>query len=73
MKKEGKEQNPSLAKTTKARLSEPASKKQEKTAEGTSKLFTPEKSEKPSVERNIGKYRMQGRKKRSGVRIEMIR
>ncbi len=49
MKKEGKEQNPSLAKTTKSRLSEPTSKKQEKTAEGTSKLFTPEKPEKPSV------------------------
>ena len=37
VKKEGKEQNPSLAKTTKSRLSEPTSKKQEKTAEGTSK------------------------------------
>ena len=49
VKKEGKEQNPSLAKTTKSRLSEPTSKKQEKTAEGTSKLFTPEKPEKPSV------------------------
>ena len=46
VKKEGKEQNPSLAKTTKSRLSEPTSKKQEKTAEGTSKLFTPEKPEK---------------------------
>ena len=54
VKKEGKEQNPSLAKTTKSRLSEPTSKKQEKTAEGTSKLFTPEKPEKPSVEGTSG-------------------
>ena len=49
----GKEQNPSLAKTTKSRLSEPTSKKQEKTAEGTSKLFTPEKPEKPSVRKEL--------------------
>ena len=53
VKKEGKEQNPSLAKTTKSRLSEPTSKKQEKTAEGTSKLFTPEKPEKPSARKEL--------------------
>ena len=53
VKKEGKEQNPSLAKTTKSRLSEPTSKKQEKTAEGTSKLFIPEKPEKPSVRKEL--------------------
>lgn len=53
VKKEGKEQNPSLAKTTKSRLSEPTLKKQEKTAEGTSKLFTPEKPEKPSVRKEL--------------------
>lgn len=53
VKKEGKEQNPSLAKTTKSRLSDPTSKKQEKTAEGTSKLFTPEKPEKPSVRKEL--------------------
>ena len=53
VKKEGKEQNPSLAKTTKSRLSEPTSKKQEKTAEGTSKLFTPEKPEKLSVRKEL--------------------
>ena len=53
VKKEGKQQNPSLAKTTKSRLSEPTSKKQEKTAEGTSKLFTPEKPEKPSVRKEL--------------------
>ena len=53
VKKEGKEQNPSLAKTTKSRLSEPTSKKQEKTAEGTSKLYAPEKPEKPSVRKEL--------------------
>ena len=53
IKKEGKEQNPSLAKTTKSRLSEPTSKKQEKTAEGTSKLFAPEKPEKTSVRKEL--------------------
>ena len=53
VKKEAKQQNPSLAKTTKSRLSEPTSKKQEKTAEGTSKLFTPEKPEKPSVRKEL--------------------
>ena len=51
--KEGKEQKPSLAKTTKSRLSEPTSKKQEKTAEGTSKLYAPEKPEKPSVRKEL--------------------
>ena len=54
IQKEGKKQeNPSLAKTTKSRLSEPTSKKQEKTAEGTSKLFTPEKPEKLSVRKEF--------------------
>lgn len=53
VKKEEKEQNPSLAKTTKSRLSEPTSKKQEKTAEGTSKLFAPEKPEKTSVRKEL--------------------
>lgn len=53
VKKEGKEQNPSLAKMTKSRLSEPTSKKQEKTAEGTSKLYAPEKPEKPSVRKEL--------------------
>ena len=71
VKKEGKEQNPSLTKTTKSRLSEPTSKKQEKNAEGTSKLYAPENQRSHRSERNFGKYRMQGRKKRRGVRIKM--
>ena len=73
VKKEGKEQNPSLAKTTKSRLSEPTSKKQEKTAEVLLSYLPRKNQRNHRSERNFGKYRMQGRKKRSGVRIEMIR
>ena len=68
VKKEGKEQNPSLAKTTKSRLSEPTSKKQEKTAEGTSKLFTPEKPEKPSVRKELRE--IQNARKKEAERYE---
>ena len=73
VKKEGKEQNPFLAKTTKSRLSEPTSKKQEKTAEVLLSYLLRKNQRNHRSERNFGKYRMQGRKKRSGVRIEMIR
>lgn len=68
VKKEGKEQNPSLAKTTKSRLSEPTSKKQEKTVEGTSKLFTPEKPEKPSVRKEL--WEIQNARKKEAERRE---
>ena len=68
VKKEGKEQNPSLAKTTKSRLSEPTSKKQEKTAEGTSKLFTPEKPEKLSVRKELRE--IQNARKKEAERSE---
>ena len=50
---EGGAENPTVGRTEKSRLSEPTSKKQEKTAEGTSKLFTPEKPEKPSVRKEL--------------------
>ena len=49
VKKEGKQQNPSLAKTEKSRLSEPISVRPDKTAEGTSKLYAPSAPKKPSV------------------------
>ena len=65
IKKEGKKQNPSLAKTTKSRLSEPTSKKQEKTAEGTSKLCVPEKPEKASVRKELREIQ-NTRKKEAG-------
>ena len=53
IKKEGKQQNPSLAKTEKSRLSEPISVRPDKTAEGTSKLYAPSVPKKPSAEKAI--------------------
>ena len=47
VKKEGKQQNPSLAKT------EPISVRPDKTAEGTSKLYTPSVPKKPSVRKEL--------------------
>ena len=52
-REEGRTENPTVGRTEKSRLSEPTSKKQEKTAEGTSKLFTPEKPEKLSVRKEL--------------------
>lgn len=53
VKKEGKQQNPSLAKTEKSRPSEPISEKHNKTAEGTSKPYKPSAPEKPSVRQEL--------------------
>lgn len=53
VKKEGKQQNPSLAKTEKSRLSEPISVRPDKTAEGTSKLYVPSVPKKPSVRKEL--------------------
>lgn len=55
VKKEGKQQNPSLAKTEKSRLSEPISVRPDKTAEGTSKLYAPSVPKKPSVRKELRK------------------
>ena len=66
VKKEGKDQNPSLAKKTKSRLSEPISRMQEKTAEGTSKLYAPEKPEKPSVRKEL--WEIQNNRKKEAER-----
>ena len=52
-KKEGKQQNPSLAKTEKSHLSEPISGKQSRTAVGTSKPFVPSAPQKPSVREEL--------------------
>ena len=52
-KKEGQQQNPSLAKTEKSRQSEPTLKKQRTAAEGTSKLYQPATPEKPSVREEL--------------------
>ena len=50
--KENAEQNPSTAKTEKSHPSEPTSEKQEKDAEGTSKLYTGDSPERKSVRGN---------------------
>jgi hypothetical protein len=52
-KEEGQQQNPFLAKTEKSRQSEPTLKKQRTAAEGTSKLYQPATSEKPSVREEL--------------------
>lgn len=57
IQKEGKQQNPSLAKTEKSRQSEPISGKQRTTAEGTSKLYAPTKPERPSVREELKEIR----------------
>ena len=66
VRKEGKQQNPSLAKTEKSRLSEPISVKPDKTAEGTSKLYAPSAPEKPSVRKELRKIQAE-RKKEADV------
>lgn len=62
VRKEGKQQNPSLAKTEKSRLSEPISVKPDKTAEGTSKLYAPSAPEKPSVRKELRKIQAERKK-----------
>src|SRR5699024_12071078 len=54
---EGKQQNPSLAKTEKSRLSEPISVRPDKTAEGTSKLYAPSVPKKPSVRKELNEIK----------------
>ncbi len=66
VRKEGKQQNPSLAKTEKSRLSEPISVKPDKIAEGTSKLYAPSAPEKPSVRKELRKIQAE-RKKEADV------
>ena len=55
--KEQEEQNPSTAKTEKSHPSEPTSEKQEKDAEGTSKLYTGETPERKSVREELKEVR----------------
>lgn len=55
--KENAEQNPSMAKTEKSHPSEPTSEKQEKDAEGTSKLYTGETPERKSVREELKEIR----------------
>lgn len=55
--KEKEEQNPSTAKTEKSHPSEPTSEKQEKDAEGTSKLYTGDSPERKSVREELKEIR----------------
>ena len=55
--KEQEEQNPSMAKTEKSHPSEPTSEKQEKDAEGTSKLYTGQTPERKSVREELKEIR----------------
>jgi len=55
--KENAEQNPSMAKTEKSHPSEPTSEKQEKDAEGTSKLYTGDLPERKSVREELKEIR----------------
>ena len=66
VKKEGKQQNPSLAKTEKSRLSEPISVRPDKTAEGTSKLYVPSVPKKPSVRKELKEIQAARKKEAEG-------
>lgn len=57
VKKEGKQQNPSLAKTEKSHPSEPISGKQNRTAGGTSKPYVTTVPEKPSVRKELNEIK----------------
>lgn len=57
VKKEGKQQNPSLAKTEKSHPSEPISGKQNRTAGGTSKPYVTTMPEKPSVRKELNEIK----------------
>ena len=72
VKKEGKQQNPSLAKTEKSRLSEPISVRPDKTAEGTSKLYVPSVPKKPSVRKELKEIQAARKKEAEGKVQEAI-
>ena len=72
IKKEGKQQNPSLAKTEKSRLSEPISVRPDKTAEGTSKLYAPSVPKKPSVRKELNEIKAARKKEAESKGKEAI-
>jgi hypothetical protein len=72
VKKEGKQQNPSLAKTEKSRLSEPISVRPDKTAEGTSKLYAPSVPKKPSVRKELKEIQAARKKEAEGKAQETV-
>ena len=72
VKKEGKQQNPSLAKTEKSRLSEPISVRPDKTVEGTSKLYAPSVPKKPSVRKELKEIQAARKKEAEGKAQETV-
>ena len=66
------QQNPSLAKTEKSRLSEPISVRPDKTAEGTSKLYTPSVPKKPSVRKELNEIKAARKKEAEGKAQETV-
>lgn len=72
IQKEGKQPNPSLAKTEKSRQSEPISGKQRTTAEGTSKLYAPTKPERPSVREELKEIRVARKKEAETPKRDIV-
>ena len=72
VKKEGQQQNPSLATTAKSRLSEPISVRPDNTAEGTSKLYTPSVPKKPSVRKELKEIQAARKKEAEGKAQETV-
>lgn len=62
VKKEGKQKNPSLARTEKSHPSEPISGKQSRTAGGTSKPYMTTVPEKPSVRKELNELKAERKK-----------
>lgn len=62
VKKEGKQKNPSLARTEKSHPSEPISGKQSRTAGGTSKPYVTTVPEKPSVRKELNEIKAERKK-----------
>lgn len=70
--KEKEEQNPSMAETEKSHLSEPTSKKQEKDAEGTSKLYTGSSPERTSVREELKEIRATQKQKAEETKRDTV-
>lgn len=72
LKKDGQQQNPSLAKTEKSRQSEPISGKQRTTAEGTSKLYAPVPPNRPSVREALREIQTERKKEAETPRRDTV-
>ncbi|MGC4019970.1 MAG: PcfB family protein [Muricomes sp.] len=72
LKKDGQQQNPSLAKTEKSRQSEPISGKHRTAAEGTSKLYIPVTPNQPSVREELRDIQMARKKEAETQRRDPV-